>query len=94
MSPATVSAASQPIGRFGAITVEQARAIAQDWLADVRKGKDPSVEKSAARRAPTVKELFERFITDYSEPRNEPSTVGANRGYGKLYVILRIFQAL
>ena len=37
------------IGRFGEITVEQARAIAQDWLADVRKGKDPSAEKSAGR---------------------------------------------
>jgi len=30
------------IGRFGELTVEQARAIAQDWLADVRKGKDPT----------------------------------------------------
>jgi len=29
------------IGRFGEITVEQARGIAQDWLADVRKGQDP-----------------------------------------------------
>jgi integrase len=75
------------IGRFGEITVEQARAIAQDWLADVRKGKDPGAEKSAARRAPTVKELFERFITDYSEPRNKPSTVDANRGYGRLHII-------
>ena len=80
------------IGRFGEITVEQARAIAQDWLADVRKGKDPSAEKSAARRAPTVKELFERFITDYSEPRNKPSTVEANRGYGKLYIIPQLGQ--
>ena len=75
------------IGRFGEITVEQARVIAQDWLADVRKGKDPSAEKSAARRAPTVKMLFEQFIADYSEPRNRPSTVEANRGYGKLYII-------
>lgn len=75
------------IGRFGEITVEQARAIAQDWLADVRKGKDPSAEKTAARRAATVKELFERFITDYSEPRNKPSTVEANRSYGRLYII-------
>jgi integrase len=75
------------IGRFGEITVEQARAIAQDWLADVRRGKDPSAEKSAARQAPTVKKLFERFIADYSEPRNKPSTVEANRGYGKLYII-------
>lgn len=75
------------IGRFGEITVEQARAIAQDWLADVRRGRDPSAEKSAARRSPSVKELFERFITEYSEPRNKPTTVEANRGYGKLYII-------
>lgn len=80
------------IGRFGEITVEQARGIARDWLADVRKGKDPSAEKSAARRAPTVKELFERFITDYSEPRNKPSTVEANRGYGRLYIIPELGQ--
>ena len=46
------------IGRFGEVTVEQARTIAQDWLADVRKGRDPSAEKSAAHRAPSVKELF------------------------------------
>ena len=39
------------IGRFGEITVEQARSIAQDWLAEVRRGKDPSAEKSAARQA-------------------------------------------
>ena len=75
------------IGRFGEITVEQARTIAQDWLADVRKGKDPSVEKSIARQAPTVKELFERFMADYSEPCNKPSTVDSNRGYGRRYII-------
>src|SRR5258708_18728912 len=80
------------IGRFGEITVEQARAIAQDWLADVRKGKDPGAEKSAARRAPTVKELFDRFITDYSEPSNKPSTVDGNRGYGRLHIIPHLGQ--
>lgn len=80
------------IGRFGEITVEQARAIAQDWLAEVRKGKDPSAEKSAARRAPSVSELFSRFITEYSELRNKPSTVAANRSYGKLYIIPNLGQ--
>jgi hypothetical protein len=73
------------IGLFGEITVEQARTIAQDWLADVRKGRDPSAEKGAARRAPTVEELFQRFIADYSEPRNKPSTVEANRSNGALH---------
>lgn len=75
------------IGRYGEITVEQARGIAQDWLAEVRRGADPSAERAAARQAPTVKDLFDRFITDYSESRNKPSTVDSNRGYGKRYII-------
>lgn len=75
------------IGRLGEITVEQARSIAQDWLADVRRGNDPSAERTAARQALTVKELFERFMTDYSETQNKPSTIKSNRGYGKRYII-------
>ena len=75
------------IGRYGEITVEQARNIAQDWLAEVRRGVDPSAERAAARQALTVKELFDRFITDYSESRNKPATVESNRGYGKRYII-------
>jgi hypothetical protein len=40
------------IGRFGELTVEQARRIAQDWLADVRKGRDPKgADGEAALRA-------------------------------------------
>ena len=39
-----------------------------------------------------MKELFERFITDYSEARNKPSTVESNRGYGKLYIVPHLGQ--
>lgn len=67
------------IGRYGELTVEQARGIAQDWLADVRRGTDPSANRAVARSAPTVKELCQRFISDYSLPRNKPSTVRGNR---------------
>ena len=69
------------IGRFGELTVEQARSIAQDWLADVRKGKDPSAEKTAARDASSVKDLCTKFIEDYSKPKNRPRTVESNQGY-------------
>lgn len=75
------------IGRYGEITVEQARGIAQDWLAEVRRGIDPSAERLTARQAPSVKELFDRFITDYSESRNKPSTVQANKGFGKCHIL-------
>lgn len=67
------------IGRYGELTVDQARKIAQDWLADVRHGNDPSAERMAMRAAPTMKELCDKFIDDYSTHHNKPSTVEANR---------------
>ncbi|MGQ0582211.1 MAG: tyrosine-type recombinase/integrase [Reyranella sp.] len=78
------------IGRFGELTVEQARSIAQDWLADVRKGKDPSAEKTAARDAPSVKDLCTKFIEDYSKPKNRPRTVESNQGYIDRHIIPRL----
>ena len=78
------------IGRFGQITVAQARSIAQDWLADVRKGKDPSAEKTAARGAPSVKELCAKFIEDYSKPKNRLRTVESNQGYIDRHIIPEI----
>jgi hypothetical protein len=60
------------IGRFGELTVEQARSIARNWLADVRMGNDPSADKMAARNAPTVEELCAKFMEDYSQPKNRP----------------------
>jgi integrase len=78
------------IGRFGELTVEQARSIAQDWLADVRKGKDPSAEKVAARDAPSVKELCSKFMEDYSKPKNRPRTAESNQGYIDRHIIPRL----
>ncbi|WP_175822171.1 site-specific integrase [Burkholderia sp. BCC0419] len=75
------------IGQFGELTVEQARSIAQDWLADVRRGNDPSAAKLAARMAPTVKELCGQFIEEYSKPRNKPSTVDTYQGQIDRYII-------
>lgn len=69
------------LGRVGEVTVEQARRIAQDWLAEVRQGRDPTAERAADRTAPTVKELCDRFIQDYSIPKNRPRTV---KGYAGL----------
>jgi integrase len=78
------------IGRFGELTVEQARSIAQDWLADVRKGKDPSAEKTAARDAPSVKDLGAKFIEDYSKPKNRAGTVKSYQGYIDRHIIPKL----
>jgi len=49
------------LGQFGELTVEQARLMAQAWLAEVRK-------------APTMAALCAKFMKDYSRQRNKPST--------------------
>jgi len=66
------------LGQYGELTVEQARSLAQEWLAQVRRGGDPAADKAEARKAPTVKELCAKFMEDYSKQRNKPST---QRGY-------------
>ncbi len=62
------------LGQFGELTVEQARSLAQDWLAEVRRGSDPGSQKTEARKAPTIKELCTRFMEDHSKVHNKPST--------------------
>ncbi|KYC29502.1 Tyrosine recombinase [Sterolibacterium denitrificans] len=68
------------LGQYGELTVEQARSLAQEWLAQVRRGGDPAADKAAARKAPTVKELCTKFMEDYSELRNKPSTQEGYQG--------------
>lgn len=75
------------IGRFGELTVEQARAIAQDMLADVRRGEDPSAAKLAMRQAPIVAELCTQYLEEYSRPRNKPNTVKRNESLIKQYIV-------
>jgi integrase len=62
------------LGLYGELTVEQARSLAQEWLAQVRRGGDPAAEKAEARQAPTVNELCTKFMEDYSKKRNKLST--------------------
>ena len=69
------------LGTYGQITVDQARKLAQDFLASVRGGADPSQERQIARTAPTVKDLADRFMVEHSEARNKPSTVRGKRDY-------------
>ncbi len=75
------------IGLYGELTVEQARAIAQKWLAEVREGRDPSLDKHKARVNPTVRELCAEFIERHSIPHNKPSTIRGNRSYIKNHIL-------
>lgn len=57
------------LGRHGTITADQARTLAIKALADVAHGKDPLVERNQARKAMSIKELCECYITELEHDR-------------------------
>jgi integrase len=69
------------IGQYGALTVEQARKIAKQTLADVAKGADPALDRAAAKGAPTIGELGKEYLDDVRS-RRKPTTA---REYARLW---------
>jgi len=76
------------IGKHGSPwTADEARAEARRLLVLVAHGKDPAGAKAAAKAAPTVSELAQRFLTEHVEAKRKPWTA---REYRRLldHVIL------
>jgi integrase len=65
------------IGRFGAMTLDEARKSARALYAEVRSGGDPAASRRAAREVrPTVAELAELYLADL----RQRAAAGARRG--------------
>lgn len=67
------------IGAFPRVTVDEARRIAKDWLADVAQGGDPSATRQNARSAPTMADLFDRFLSEHGRAHKKTSSVEDDR---------------
>lgn len=57
------------LGRHGTVTAEQARTLAIQALAEVAKGNDPLEDRNGARKAISVKELCELYMTELEAGR-------------------------
>jgi len=77
------------IGDHGAITCEQARDIAQCWLAEVTQGKDPSAQKSLTKAMPTLKELSVRYMAEHAPHKKASSRKEDKRLWAK-YILPRL----
>jgi integrase len=60
------------LGTYGAVTVDQARALAHQAHADVINGKDPAGARANHRRAETVKEFGERYLAEHADTKKSP----------------------
>lgn len=59
------------IGKFGVLTLRQARTLARQELAAAAIGEDPAEQRKRARDAETVADLVDTFIRTYSKPRKK-----------------------
>jgi integrase len=62
------------LGSCPVLTVGAARKMALRTLARALGGEDPAMDRLQDKGAPTVRELFERFATEYLEVRTKPAT--------------------
>ena len=80
------------IGRHGEMTVKEARAEAYGILARARKGEDPAAERQAARKAPTVADLAERYMTEHAEIKKKARSVQGDRQMWDRHILPRLGQ--
>ncbi|MHA7826182.1 MAG: tyrosine-type recombinase/integrase [Roseovarius sp.] len=78
------------IGRHGVLTAEEARKEARRLLGSVAYGDDPSAEKQAKRRAPTVAGLCDRFLDEYVDQHCKPTTARDYRSIIRRFIRPRL----
>jgi integrase len=62
------------LGRYGAISVDQARQAALTGLAHIRLGHDPQADKGRQRASLTAAELIDSFIAEHVEAKLKATT--------------------
>jgi integrase len=56
------------IGKFGEVTVEEARKIAKNWSAIITQGGDPGKARQDEAEAPTLQRLFDDYFERHCKP--------------------------
>jgi len=69
------------IGRYGRVTVDQARETARHHNGVIALGGDPVADRKRDRTAKTLDEVFERYIADHLRPNRRIKQYEAPRGY-------------
>jgi integrase len=74
------------LGRVGEMTPDEARQLAADKLAEVRKGRDPSAERHTVRDAILISELCSRYIEN-ARGRIKDTTLAADQSRIRTHVM-------
>ena len=78
------------IGPHGPITPADARARAAEIITAARTGKNPAVGGRYGAKAPTMREVVERFLEEYVPTHCKPGTQEVYRSALKIHVVPRL----
>ncbi len=67
------------IGQHGPLTAEEARGQARHLLGAVERGGDPAADCHADRKAETLADFAERYMTEHAPGRKKPSSIATDR---------------
>lgn len=67
------------LARIGTLTPDEARSLARKTLASVAHGADPAALRAAEKRAATLSDVAERFLTEHVEAKRSQSSASSYR---------------
>ena len=67
------------LARVGTITPDEARGLAKRTLGSVAHGADPAAQRAAEKRAATLADVAEKFLTEHVEAKRAPSSAASYR---------------
>ncbi len=78
------------IGRYGVMTLEEARKEARDLLSASARGRDPRADRVKKKSDLTIEDLAKRYMSEHCEGRCKPSTIEAHRWLLGKFILPRI----
>lgn len=63
------------LGDYPALTIEQARSVARELLANIAAGRDPAVEREKQNVAPLMSALWDYYLEHHAKRRKKPRSV-------------------
>jgi integrase len=74
------------IGTPKTLTPEKAREAGEKLLASTKLGADPAAERTSHRKAETVGDLLDSFVSKHLKPKRKDGTIRLNNGYIKNHI--------
>ena len=75
------------VGVYGHLTPAEARKEARLHLADADRGMDPAETRTEARKASTVAEFSQRYLSEHARPKKKPLSVAKDEQLLRLYIL-------